>query len=104
MVALIIAAGVLLGLMPAERTLGAAVRVVYAHVALTEAGTLGLYAAGIIGLGVLISGRKTFRLWMQITGGVGLAMLTASFLVSLIAQQRVWGGIASGKSRLWLPR
>lgn len=94
------AAGVLTAFMPAERTLGETVRVVYIHVALTEAGTLGLYAAGIMGLAVLISGQKTPRLWMQITAGVGLGMLAAGFLVSLVAQQMAWGGIAWQEPRV----
>jgi hypothetical protein len=93
-------AGILIGLMPAERTLGEAVRIVYAHVALTEAGTLGLYAAGIMGLAVLISGRQTLRLWMQITAGVGLGMLAMGFVVSLAAQQTAWGGIAWQEPRV----
>jgi hypothetical protein len=98
--AIVIAAAILIWWMPAERTLGQGVKVVYAHVGLTQAGTIGLYLAGLLGLAVALLARNDLDAWMQIAGRVGLGFYAAGFGVSLLAQAISWGGIAWREPRV----
>lgn len=87
-------------LSPAEQTLGQAVKIVYLHVALTRAGWIGLLAAGLIGLGLLISGREAWDRWLAPVFWAGMGLYIAGFLISLAAQAASWGGIAWQEPRV----
>jgi len=97
----ILAAGALIvWLSPAEQTLGAAVKTVYVHVALSRAGALLVFGAGLLGLAVLITDRPALLRVSTALGVSGLGLYTAGFLVSLIAQISAWGGIAWREPRV----
>lgn len=97
---IIAAAAVVVWLSPAEQTLGEGVKIVYVHVALTRAGTLGLHLAGLLGLAVLLTGRQPLHDWTVAVGWAGLGLLAGGFLVSLLAQAVSWGGIAWQEPRV----
>lgn len=84
----------LIGLAPTERTLGEGIRVVYLHVALIWTGMLGIVMAGVLAIPVLVSARDRLARWMETVAWVALAFYAVSGLVSLVAQQINWGGIA----------
>jgi hypothetical protein len=77
---------------PAERTLGDAMRAVYVHVALTWSGMLGLAAAAVLGLGLLLTGRKGLAAWLQAVTIVALALLALGTVTSVVAANITWGG------------
>lgn len=84
----------LVGLAPTERTLGEGIRVVYLHVALIWTGMLGIVLAGVLALPVLLTGREALARWTERVAQVALGFYVLSGLVSLVAQQVNWGGIA----------
>lgn len=94
LVLVVLGAVLLIGLGPTERTLGEGIRVVYLHVALIWTGMLGIVLAGVLALPVLLTGRETLARWMEIVAWVALGFYALSGVVSLVAQQVNWGGIA----------
>ena len=78
---------------PTERTLGAAIRWVYVHVALTWTGMASLAVAGGLGLVLLVSGRLGLRDWMTTVGGLGLGFFAAGLVMSAFAAGATWGGM-----------
>ena len=86
-------------LSPAERTLGEGIKWVYVHVALTWTGMTGLAAAALLGLALLITGRPGWEPWTRLTGWVGLGFFAAGWLMSAIASQVNWGGVALNEPR-----
>lgn len=98
--ALVLLLAALTWLAPAERTLGQAVKTVYLHVALTRAGTIGLYLAALAGIGLLVTGREALRAWVVAISWPALGLYAAGFVVSLIAQVTAWGGIAWREPRV----
>ncbi|GAB4480371.1 MAG: hypothetical protein Kow00124_26980 [Anaerolineae bacterium] len=98
--AFLLAGALVVWLSPAEQTLGAAVKVVYVHVALSRAGAIGLLIAGLLGLATLITGRAGLWHWTAVIGGVALGIYAAGFAVSIIAQAVSWGGIAWREPRV----
>jgi hypothetical protein len=78
---------------PPERSLGETIRLVYSHVAFTRAGIVGFYAAGVLGLVVMISGRHDFQQWTQIIVWVALGLFLVGGLFSVLAQRASWGGV-----------
>lgn len=91
----------ILVLMPAEKTLGQVIKVVYLHGALSRAGMLGFVAAGIAGIAYLIARKPALERW---TGGLLLSawgFWTAHFLVSMPATRLTWGPwVAWGEPRV----
>jgi hypothetical protein len=87
-------AALLLWLAPNEKTLGAGIKPVYLHVALTWTGLVGLAAAALAGLVVLLTARAVLERWAHLAGGVGFAFFAAGFGLSMLASQVNWGGIA----------
>lgn len=87
-------AAVVVVIAPPEQTLGEAIKYVYVHVALTWAGMLGIYLAGLLGLAVLLTARPSWRRWAQIVGWVGLGLFVLGGLGSALASVMTWGGIA----------
>lgn len=93
--AIVVAAVLLVIFGPEERALGAGIKIVYVHVALTWAGMTGLGVAAALGAGVILfdSRRSTLESKMLTTGRVATGVYTAGFIVSLAAEQINWGGI-----------
>lgn len=90
--ALLVAAFLVLA--PTERTLGAGIRTVYLHVALIWVGMAGLFLAGLLGAAVAATGCRQLARWMEAVAWVSFLFYTISGLVSLVAQEVNWGGIA----------
>ena len=86
-------AALLVALSPVEATLGDGIRIVYVHVALTWTGMLGIAVAGLLGLGVLLSGRPALHAWMRKTGWVALGVFALGFVISALAEQINWGAV-----------
>ncbi len=94
------AAAVLI-LMPAEKTIGQAVKIVYLHGALSRAGMAGFLAAGALGLAYLARPRPALARWSQALLASGWAFWTAHFIVSMPATRLTWGPwIAWGEPRV----
>lgn len=88
---------------PEERTLGAGIKWVYVHVALTWTGMTGLIVAGVLGaLVVLGRDRKANATlpWAHAVGAVGLGFLSVGAVISGIAALVNWGGIALDEPRM----
>jgi hypothetical protein len=90
---ILLLAAILVWLAPLEQSLGVGIKVVYVHVALIWTGMTGLMLAGVLGLGVLVSGRRTWRAWTQVVGGVATAFFAAGMAMSLFAAQANWGAV-----------
>lgn len=93
-------AALILALSPTEQTLGANVRIVYLHVSLTRAGEIGLVAAGLVGLALLVNPASRLGGWVAPISRVGLGFYAAGFAVSIIAEQVIWGGISFQEPRM----
>ena len=98
--ALALAAGILLWLAPAEKTLGQGIKIVYVHVAFMWAGMLCLTLAGVLGGGVLLWARQTWQPWAHAIGWVGLGLFAAGVGMSLLAAHINWGGIFWAEPRM----
>lgn len=95
------AALAILALMPAEKTLGQVIKIVYLHGALSRAGMVGLIAAGIVGLVYLISRKPVLARWTQALLLSGWGFWVAHFIVSMPATRLTWGPwIAWGEPRV----
>jgi hypothetical protein len=88
-------------LMPAEKTIGQVIKIVYLHGALSRAGMLGLIAAGLFGLAYLIRPKQAPGQWSRALLISGWAFWTAHFIVSMPATRLTWGPwIAWGEPRV----
>jgi hypothetical protein len=96
---LLTAAAILVWLAPEERTLGQGIKPVYLHVALTWAGMAGLSVAGLLGLGVLLSGHEALQRWSGTIGWVALALFAAGLGMSMVAARVNWGGVFLAEPR-----
>lgn len=97
----ILAAAVVLLLMPDEKTLGQVVKIVYLHGALSRAGMVGLVAAGATGLVYLIRQRPGLLRWTQGLLLSGWGFWVAHFVVSIPATRLTWGPwVAWGEPRV----
>ncbi len=84
---------------PAERTLGEAIRYVYLHVALIQAGMLGLYLVGFLGLILLVTASLKLQIWAQVIARVGFSFFIAGGIMSVIAANATWGGFPIDEPR-----
>jgi len=90
-----------LALMPAEKTLGQVIKVVYLHGALSRAGMLGFVAAGAAAIVYLVRPSEGLIRWAQALLISGWGFWTAHFLVSMPATRLTWGPwIAWGEPRV----
>lgn len=96
---LLAVAAVFLWLAPNERTLGAGIKIVYVHVALTRVGTLALLLAGLLGLLGVIWVNDRLLSWLRTVYAAAFICYLAGFLLAMWASQVNWGGIP-----LWEPR
>lgn len=78
---------------PDEKTMGAGIKPVYVHVALTWAGMLGLVSAGVLGLVVLVRNRQNWHDWMETIFWVSLIYFILGVVVSFVAAKVNWGAI-----------
>jgi heme exporter protein C len=96
-----IAAALILVLMPAEKTLGQVIKIVYLHGALSRAGMVGFWAAGMAGLLYLIRPRPALARWTPALLLSGWSFWAAHFIVSMPATRLTWGPwIAWGEPRV----
>ena len=91
----------ILALMPAEKTLGQVIKIVYLHGALSRAGMLGFAAAGIAAGAYLVRPRPQIIRWAVALLVSGWSFWVAHFLVSMPATRLTWGPwIAWGEPRV----
>lgn len=83
---------ILLWLAPAEQTLGQWIKVIYFHVALSYAGIYAIYAAGILGVVYLLTGRTAYGRWSGEIGRSAIFIWFISVVLSLVSML-VWGGL-----------
>jgi hypothetical protein len=88
-----VATAVLLLIAPEEATLGAGIRSVYVHVALIWVGLAGFVVAGLLGIGLLITGYKPLYPWLRTIGWMGVAFFAAGLAMSAVSSQVNWGAI-----------
>ena len=94
-------AAVILILMPGEKTLGWVIKIVYLHGALSRAGMVGLWAAGIAGAVYLIRPRPALARWTAALLLSGWGYWAAHFIVSMPATRLTWGPwVAWGEPRV----
>jgi heme exporter protein C len=97
----IAAAAIVLLLMPAEKTLGQVIKIVYLHGALSRAGMIGLLAAGATAAVFLVTGQPRASAWARGLLLSGWGFWTAHFIVSMPATRLTWGPwIAWGEPRV----
>lgn len=97
----VVLAALVLLWMPAEKTIGQVIKIVYLHGALSRAGMLGFLAAGLFGLAYLIRPKRTLGQWSRALLVSGWAFWTAHFIVSMPATRLTWGPwIAWGEPRV----
>ena len=94
-------AALVLGLMPAEKTLGQIIKLVYLHGALSRAGMIGFWAAGLAGAAYLIRPSSRALRWSQALLWSGWGFWLVHFIVSMPATRLTWGPwIAWGEPRV----
>jgi hypothetical protein len=94
-------AGLVLALMPAEKTLGQIIKLVYLHGALSRAGMIGFWAAAIAGVAYLLRPGASRLRWTRALMLSGWGFWTLHFLVSIPATRMTWGPwIAWGEPRV----
>jgi hypothetical protein len=99
--ACLLAAAVILILLPAEKTLGQVIKIVYLHGALSRAGMVGFILAAIAGLAYLVARRPALIHWSQGLMWSGWAFWAVHFIVSMPATRLTWGPwIAWGEPRV----
>ena len=87
--------------MPAEKTIGPVIKIVYLHGALSRAGMIGFVLAGLLGLAYLIRPRRELGQWSRALIISGWAFWTAHFVVSMPATRLTWGPwVAWGEPRV----
>ena len=84
---------------PAEKSLGAEVRVVYLHGAWVWASLLFFSAAGVTGLLGLLTRHNPLNCWSRALGRAGLAFWISYLPLSLWAMQTNWNGLFLAEPR-----
>jgi hypothetical protein len=97
----VVAAALVLWAIPAEKTIGQVIKIVYLHGALSRAGMVGFAAAGVTGLAYLIRPRPALGQWSRALLISGWCFWAAHFLVSMPATRLTWGPwVAWGEPRV----
>ncbi|MCA9917187.1 MAG: hypothetical protein KC445_04510 [Anaerolineales bacterium] len=101
-VPLALMAGLLLLLLvgPEERTLGSGIRSVYVHVGLIWTGLVGFMVTAVLGLGVLITQKKTWLGWLSSVSWVALGFYAAGVFMSMVASADNWGAVFLQEPRM----
>ena len=84
---------------PAEKTLGANVRVVYLHGAWVWAALISFFAAGLIGAFGLVTRRQVYHCWSRALGRTGLIFWITYLPISMWAMQTNWNGLFLAEPR-----
>lgn len=84
---------------PAERSLGANVRVVYLHGAWVWAALAAFMAAAGAGLAGLLSGKVSLHHWSRALGRTGLIFWVTYLPISVWAMQTNWNGLFLAEPR-----
>jgi hypothetical protein len=96
-----LAAALVLTLMPAEKTLGQIIKLVYLHGALSRAGMIGFWAAAVAAAIHLARPNPRLFRWSQALLWSGWGFWLAHFVVSIPATRLTWGPwIAWGEPRV----
>ena len=95
----LLAIALLTALGPAEKALGAHVRVVYLHGAWVWAALAAFVAAGILGLVGLLTRREVFYAWSCALGRTGVIFWITYLPLSLWAMQANWNGLFLAEPR-----
>ena len=95
-----IAAYTLIG--PAEKTLGAYVRIVYLHGAWVWTALVAFVAAALLGLAGLLTGRRALHQWSRAAGRTGLTFWITYLPLSIWAMQTNWNGLFLAEPRFRL--
>jgi len=94
-------AALILALLPAEKTLGQVIKLVYFHGALSRAGMAGFVASGVAGVIYLVRRVPGALRWSTALATSGWLFWAAHFLVSMPATRLTWGPwIAWGEPRV----
>ena len=94
-------AALILATLPAEKTLGQVIKIVYLHGALSRAGMVGFIASGVAGLAYLLRPRPILARWGQALLLSGWVFWLAHFIISMPATRLTWGPwIAWGEPRV----
>lgn len=97
----VVLAALILILMPGEKTLGRIIKIVYLHGALSRAGMVGFWAAGIAGVVYLLRPRPALARWTHALLLSGWSYWAAHFIISMPATRLTWGPwIAWGEPRV----
>jgi hypothetical protein len=97
----VVLAVLVLWAVPAEKTIGQVIKIVYLHGALSRAGMIGFILAGLLGLAYLIRPRQELGQWSRALLISGWAFWTTHFLVSMPATRFTWGPwVAWGEPRV----
>ena len=87
---------------PEEKSLGSNVRIVYLHGAWVMTAELAFIAAGLAGLGALITRRNLFHKWSAALGRTGIIFWVSYLPLSLWAMQSNWNGLFLAEPRFRL--
>lgn len=90
-------------LIPAERQIGANIRLVITHGAWVWTGLLTFGAAALAGLAALLLRRETLAHWSLALGRTGLFFWLTYLPMSLLLMQVTWGGLYFDEPRWRIP-
>lgn len=90
-VCLLALGGLLLYMLPEEKTLGGVIKVVLLHGALVQAGLYAFFAAGLLGLVYLATRRKDALAWCDAVQKTAVVVWAAYVVSSMIATYMAWG-------------
>lgn len=91
--AIVVVTAVILLIAPEEATLGGGIRSVYVHVALIWVGLAGFVVAGLLGIGLLITGSARLYPWLRTIGWIGVTFFAAGLAMSAVSSQVNWGAV-----------
>jgi hypothetical protein len=91
--AIVVITAVILLIAPEEATLGAGIRSVYVHVALIWVGLAGFVVAGLLGIGLLITGYERLYPWLRTVGWIGVVFFAAGLAMSAVSSKVNWGAV-----------
>lgn len=77
--------------LPAEKTLGEVIKLVYLHAALVQSGLLLFMAAGVLGLADLIKAKNRLYAWASAAQKMAIIMWALYMLSSMIVTYLSWG-------------
>jgi hypothetical protein len=84
---------------PQEKALGHNIRIVYLHGAWVWTALVVLLAAGLAGLGGLVSRRERLHCWSRVLGRTGMFFWITYLPISLWAMQSNWNGLFLAEPR-----